>query len=162
MHMPNTSLLQELRDIADIGAVSWWPLAPGWWVAIIVSTLLLCYLIYKLYELISFRNSWRYTIYKELSSLLEEESSLSAQDKIETISKYLRITNIKKFGRQDCASLTGDKWMSWLEMHDPQCYKWTKHEKILATSYSNKSIDSDNIDQQILEMVDALRKWLKK
>jgi len=42
-------LLQQLNDIAAPNAISWWPLAPGWWLLIILVLLSLVALAYYLY-----------------------------------------------------------------------------------------------------------------
>ena len=39
--------LTELKDIADIDLISWWPLATGWWLVIAGIVLILGYLAYK-------------------------------------------------------------------------------------------------------------------
>jgi len=42
--------LDQLRDIHLPEPISWWPLAPGWWILIIASCLLLAWLINLLYR----------------------------------------------------------------------------------------------------------------
>lgn len=151
--------LKDLRDITGIDSISWWPLAPGWWLMLIITATLVSYLLYKITKYFAFKNSWRYTIYNKMIDIEKSPDSMSS---IAAISKYLRLVNIKKFGRTDCAALTGKDWIKWLQDHDPSCYDWRKHEEILLSNYSGSKISEDEAREHILEMVDALKRWLKK
>ena len=37
MTTDSDKLLAQLYDIRDLDPVSWWPLAPGWWVLIVLA-----------------------------------------------------------------------------------------------------------------------------
>jgi len=47
---PQANPLDQLRDIHLPEAVSWWPLAPGWWLLMVLTCLLLVGLLICLYR----------------------------------------------------------------------------------------------------------------
>ncbi|WP_261841323.1 DUF4381 domain-containing protein [Aliamphritea ceti] len=65
--------LDLLRDIALPPAVSWWPLAPGWWV---LTGLMLTLLVVGLVCLLKRRNSVRYIALQELAILRKDAENI--------------------------------------------------------------------------------------
>ena len=98
--------LSRLRDIVVPDAVPWWPLAPGWWVIIVLVLMAVGYLGFRAVR--SFRAS---AYRREAMGLLE-----LAQSDAE-ISGLLKRTAMAAFGRDEVASLSGESWCDWLQDH---------------------------------------------
>ena len=125
-----TYLAQNLRDLHLPTDSLWWPLAPGWWLAAIIATLLLIAALFTL--------SKRYLHASQNNRLLTEEQKLAtyydAWQKdgdntayIHRVSTHLRhaaITHTEETAgnwannatsRATVAKLNGDAWVHWLE-----------------------------------------------
>ncbi len=101
-----------LRDIHLPEPVSWWPLAPGWWVVlglIVILGLLLLWVRYlRQYQFIA-------KLARGQLQLLRSDSALSNGDKIRALSILMRRVSISAFPRVDSASLTGVEWLQFLD-----------------------------------------------
>ena len=105
--MPNdvTNLgIDQLRDIVEPPAVSWWPLAPGWYV-LGISLLLGCgFFLWRLWQ-IKQRNAYR------VEALLQLEQSTSVAE----IADVMKRSALHAYPREEVASLSGSAWCNWLE-----------------------------------------------
>lgn len=96
--------LDDLYDIVEPGPVSWWPLAPGWWILLFVggsAALLL---------LVRWLKHRRKNAYRR-AALAELGRAESASD----VAAILRRTALSAYPRKCIASLHGQNWMDWLE-----------------------------------------------
>lgn len=96
--------LDNLRDIAELDPVSWWPLAAGWWVLMLaVGILLLTFLVraWRSYQ----RNAYRRSALRSLESAAD----------IGTVADILKRTALCVYPRNEIASLSGAAWSGWLE-----------------------------------------------
>ena len=115
--MPTTSPMQlPLRDVHYPGAVSWWPPAPGWWILLAV-VLLTAGIIWW----------WQRRKRRLMASALraariefdqlrtryaaDQDARLLVRD----LSILLRRLCVSIFPRTDSASLTGDRWLEFLD-----------------------------------------------
>jgi len=100
--------LQNLHDIVVPDAVSWWPLAPGWWALIVLVLALALVLAIR-----SLRR-WRADAYRRAA--LRE---LGLADGPDTIAAILRRTALAIAPRETVAALHGPAWTRWLEESSP-------------------------------------------
>jgi len=112
MNSANIQALSDLRDIHLPGAVTVWPLAPGWWlifgglVALTVGVLL---------HLRARRRSVKRAAVRELDGI--EASFRSSRDVARlalSLATLLRRVAIARFPRRDVASLHGRDWSRFL------------------------------------------------
>ena len=105
-----------LRDIHLPDAVSWWPLAPGWWIVIALTILLLIYLYWILFK--------RKKPIKPVSDIALEEFRQIQRDfdqhknksqLAKDLSEFLRRVCLSLFPRTDAAGLLGDEWLGFLD-----------------------------------------------
>jgi hypothetical protein len=113
-----------LRDIHLPDAISWWPLAPGWWI------LLACLLVL----IIAMTLGRRYYRKRRLNRLLNHE----IHDELKTIkaayehqhnkiilarqlSELLRRASVSIYAADKPAGLTGDQWLGFLQKTCQQC-----------------------------------------
>ena len=102
-----------LRDIHLPDPVSWWPLAPGWWIIAGLAVLLIVLLVRRF----RMRRQLRFAR-KELDRALaqwrvDKDSHRFAAD----VSVLLRRLAISRFGKLSVAGLTGTRWLDFLAAH---------------------------------------------
>jgi hypothetical protein len=91
--------LDNLSDIAIPPPVSWWPLAPGWWVVIGIAVLVIAVAAWKMWL------RWQANAYRRAA--LDE---LGNAKTVSTIAEILKRTALAAFPRVDVASLSGSAW----------------------------------------------------
>jgi hypothetical protein len=98
-----------LRDIHLPDPIGWWPPAPGWWLLAVLALLLsagLWWLIYR-YR----RGRYRRLALKELDRLAE----LPTAELAAGLSQLLRRAALCHFPPGDCAGLSGEDWLEFLD-----------------------------------------------
>jgi len=104
-----------LRDLHLPEAVSWWPLAPGWWVLIALATAGLIYLLYKQYRHWQ-GNAARRLALKTFSQVRSDyENGADPVALGVALSELLRRSMLAYAPRDEVAGLTGDSWLAWLD-----------------------------------------------
>ena len=117
------ALLEVLRDVQLPTAVSWWPLAPGWWVLPGAAAL----------GALAWRCGWydRFRRFVRPSPPLLSPAEIALQeiarvrvDFVEdgnvyalasALSVLLRRVSMKIASREEVAALTGEQWLQWLD-----------------------------------------------
>lgn len=104
-----------LRDLHLPEAISWWPLAPGWWLVIGLALIALGYLL-RIWLRNRSRGAARRYALRQLNALLQEyEQHKDLVTFGAKVSALLRRTMLAYAPRQDVAGLTGDEWLNWLD-----------------------------------------------
>lgn len=101
--------LAQLRDIHLPAPVSWWPLAPGWYMLIALVLIVLGFLLWHSYKRRQQR-LFQQTVLAELDSYLQQPSP--AWEKINLLIKRVAFIH---HPRQHIAGLTGEAWLAWLD-----------------------------------------------
>lgn len=111
-HNSTATSLDLMHDIIVPPAVSFWPLAPGWYV---LSLLLLTYSLYLGLKLrAKYRaNRYRREAMQELVSLAKSEGA----GEIERLLKLMKRVALQHFGRERVASLSDTLWWEFVEKH---------------------------------------------
>ena len=105
-----------LRDIHLPDSISWWPLAPGWWLLLLV-TLFIASLVYWLIRRHrAKRCSVAFIVRQEMRRIRDQfdknrDNKLLAQE----LSEIVRRVAISVFAREDTASLLGEDWLRFLD-----------------------------------------------
>ncbi len=151
---------EQLRDIRSLESISWWPLAPGWWVllAIIMLTgLIIALLIYRSRSKKQQGADWRKMARKEWLTLYPAHASPYQQ--ITFLSILLRRVAIQSHGRKDCAGLSGQKWLDWLTRHDPHYFDWAEQGKLLIElPYMPPDVRIET--SEVESLYQAIRAWI--
>jgi hypothetical protein len=105
-----------LKDIHLPQQVSWWPLAPGWWLACLLLLILLLLGVY-LYKRLKQQVAYR-TAGKMLLALRDPHKPHDLQALV-ALSALLRRVAISHAGRTDVAALSGAAWLAWLDRPFP-------------------------------------------
>ncbi len=105
--------LSNLQDIVMPQAVSWWPLAPGWYV---IGALLLVFAVWA-----TLRSLRRYRRNAYRRQALQELQALGAAGDLETrgqaladIAELLRRVALTAYPRRRIVGLTGEAWLAFL------------------------------------------------
>ena len=101
-----------LRDIHLPEAIGWWPPAIGWWLLLFLLPVLLVSL-WWLYRRIT-----RRTVIKSAKRILvaiKEDEQTGDLEKLQQLSALLRRVAISLAPRRDCAGLSGEAWLRYLD-----------------------------------------------
>ncbi len=106
----------ELRDIQLPDPVSWWPPAMGWWFVLVGIILFFIAAIFLFKKWQGKRRSAKVLARIELQKIEQEFSDKPDQKYlIKNLSTLLRRSSLSSFPREDCAGLTGEEWLSFLD-----------------------------------------------
>ncbi|WP_161957559.1 DUF4381 domain-containing protein [Mariprofundus sp. EBB-1] len=173
----DTDPLAQLRDIHLPDAISWWPLAPGWWMLFALILIIIAALFYYLRwrdiqknkPIIFSTQQVMQAALLELTNIEKvhaETEALSdgqARQIVADISQLLRrcavqLTQIDN-NPNSVAGLTGDAWLSWLDE------RWDRHDfmqgvgRILIDApYQNGFSQNDTL----IELLTLCRDWLEQ
>ena len=151
--------LANLRDIHLPEQISWWPLAPGWWIVIALVVTLLVWLGYKLWQRHQFRQTYR-LCQSEIAQL--EVSYKEHQDARQLLSGYsqlLRRLLMLRLGRSGNANLHGDNLFALLEANGLGDELSAEYKSLLTEGPYRKSVEIDdheslknNLDKLLLKL----------
>ena len=104
--------LDSMHDIIIPHAISFWPLAPGWYA---LSLVVLAYGVHlTLKSWTRYRaNAYRREALNELVSLVEKDNTLEMK-RLLTLMKRVAL---QKFGRENVAALSDTLWWEFVEQH---------------------------------------------
>ena len=145
-----------LRDLHLPDAISWWPLAPGWWIVLGLALIVIGFVLQRYLERRA-RNSARREALRQLDDLLNDyESHRNVVSFAARVSELLRRAMLAYAPRQNIAGLTGEDWLAWLDrdLAHPQ-FVAGPGRALLELPYRNP--DSDTIDADVYSLVTAVR-----
>tara|TARA_B100000965_G_scaffold149914_1_gene124665 strand:+ start:186 stop:677 length:492 start_codon:yes stop_codon:yes gene_type:complete len=146
----------ELRDIRYPTEIDWWPMAPGWWLVIILTVTLLFVVILKLYHKYN-ENRARRAALSWLKSIQNDNIIRSdTKELIKTLSTLLRRTMLAYVPRNEVAHLVGDRWSDFLDQGLDENYFSQGEGRYLITSPYKDSKSDENIDVE--KLLDIVRK----
>ncbi|MEE9411782.1 MAG: DUF4381 domain-containing protein [Methylococcales bacterium] len=145
-----------LKDIHLPSTISWWPLAPGWW--IMLGLIILMALLWRFRRHIRawFAPGLRRIALKQLD-VIATNPHLSTRKKVQRISQLLRQSAISNSPRNQVAGLAGEQWLEFLDNNNPQ--------KPFSTGAGRSLIDApyrQDAELDIDAIVELTRDWLKQ
>jgi hypothetical protein len=149
-----------LRDIQGLDAISFWPLAPGWW--ILIGLLLAAFVVTILVRIRRQRQirRWQYQVRLELEQMEKNLTPENSQATAILLSELVRRLAIHNYSRRACAGLLGDDWLAWLSQKDPAQFNWSRSARSLIEapfSPVGKKFDV----QPIKNTIHAMRGWVR-
>lgn len=147
------NLLSDLKDIHYPASVSWWPLAPGWYllIALLIGLLIVgvIYFIgaYKKYKL-------RRIVLQELANLRQQNTDKNIAAELSILLKRVAITY---YPAHEVASLNGHAWLTFLDTHGKTTAFSQGVGKLLLSSPYQK-----NSPQHINELFKLSENWIRR
>ena len=149
-----------LRDIHDLDAIPWWPLATGWWwvLGAIVLLLLVAGMRYWL-RYSGIMPGWRGDARLQLRDLKRSLRKGEPREVAGRLSILLRRIAIARSGRDQAAGLAGDAWLTWLEQDDRNGFKWSKGaEVLLEAPYMPPELEVNH--KEVALLINAAMRWV--
>jgi hypothetical protein len=160
MKSSDPASLQNLNDIVLPATVSWWPLAPGWYILIgILLIALVCFSYRSLKRWIN--NRYQRAALRELQILEERINNPEERDaSLRQIPVLLKRTALSVYPRSRVASLSGNDWFQFLDSTEKKpSFTATTSNTLNAVSYSTGSLNT--LDLQATDaLINASRSWL--
>ena len=110
-------LLQQLKDIDSPQAISWWPLAPGWWILIILSLIALAaaaYFVYATYRANDYRREALKLAEQAQARFTTNQDSAQYLNTINTVLKQTSLHLTQADPSANIAHASGTQWIEFL------------------------------------------------
>lgn len=146
-----------LRDIHLPAAISWWPLAPGWWLVLAVTLLVLAgiaWWVFKRFQRVG-KTTPVTTALTELTRL-QREYAHDSQALLREISVLLRRIAISQYGRQTVSGLTGSAWVTFLDQQVGKPVFAGKFDRLLTELPYCPAVQVE-----MAAFIQAVREWIK-
>jgi len=137
----------QLRDAHPPEAPPWWPLAPGWWIALALALAIL-FLVAR-----ALRPRWRRFLLRR-RLLAELDAAAGAAE----ISQLLRAAALARFPQQAAAGLHGADWIAFLEA----CDRAPGRFAALAAALTEMPYRAPRAGDDVAPLREAARGWLRE
>lgn len=142
---PSVTSLDRMHDIAMPEAVSWWPLAIGWYVLFAFIALAIAILAFVLWR------KWRSNAYRR-----EARHKLALANSPAEVSEILRQTALVIAPREVVAAQRGDRWPHWLAKQISETLEPSIRLQLTDGIYRN--LESP---QELIELKQFADRWIK-
>ena len=152
----------NLRDIHLPDPISWWPVAPGWWI-ILASSLLVIVIIF-ISRNIYIKRQLNRDIKAELEHIKQQYQQTKNKSQLaKSLSILLRRANISYYPKTDIAGLIGSEWLMYL---DNTCSSSSANKRfqsdtgkiLLSAPYLP---DNTNLDFDAKKLISLCESWLQ-
>ena len=153
--------LERLHDIVAPPPVSWWPPAPGWYVAAAVLLIAVAWLGYRRWR--AYRaNRYRRAALEELSSIARLVRDPSSRPEgLGALSALLKRVALSMWPRGDVASLSGDAWIRFLdETGNAPRFADEPARLVAGAAYATPAATAGLSDADVEGMLSAVRGWI--
>lgn len=140
------SPLDQLRDIHLPEPISWWPLAPGWWILIIGGCLLLGWLISIFYRRYNAK-LYRRQALKKLHQLALTEDS----DQVGALFELLRQTAISAYPNRHPGSQSIDSFIGFMQRSCKKAVFDQLNVDLDKALYAGSPLSRDEIDRLFVD-----------
>lgn len=126
MLLMNADALADLKPLIAPEPITWWPLAPGWW---ILATLLLLSIVGVLIFFWKRRIHFRNTAYqREAAQLIDATHALSETQQLQEIAEILRRAAVCAWGRERAGT---QNWESLMQLSLSEHKKNSRKKNVL-------------------------------
>ena len=144
-----------LRDIHLPETLGWWPPALGWWLLAILIPLL-CVLIAWIYRRITRKTAIKMA--KKMLIAITKDHTLDDKDKLIELSALIRRVVVSTSPRHETASLTGQRWLEYLDSTVNGSPFTSGAGRFLADAHYQKTPIAD---LDISSVISVCENWLK-
>jgi len=148
----------NLRDIHLPDGISWWPLAPGWWIVLSIILLILTLGIF-LYRRKQRRRMHRAALQELTNIKTAYAQHADDQQLVKALSVWLRRVCLSFYPRVDVAGLTGKQWLEFLDSglnKDKQTMRFSEGAGQVLISAPYQQVAEVNAD----ELLSICHNWL--
>lgn len=111
----------------------WWPLAPGWWGVAILSAVAIAGIAYwQTRPSVRLRRSALRELDRLEATLVDDEALARGLEHL------LRRYAVARFGRDAVASLSGDRWIAFVQAHGGSAWAGTAGPALLCAAYGGQ------------------------
>lgn len=111
--VPNQQPL-DLRDIHLPEVISWWPIAPGWW--LVFASIILIIAVIFIARKIYLKKQLSRDIHRELDDIKQQYKQTKNKSQLaKSLSVLMRRANISHYPETDSAGLIGSEWLAYLD-----------------------------------------------
>ena len=143
-----------LRDIHLPEAIGWWPPALGWWLLAILIPLSIA-LMFWLYKRATRKTAIRTA--KKLLLQIKQDPQRDNSQKLKELSALIRRVAISTTARNECAGVTGQQWLEFLDQSVTGTPFTLGIGQLLAKAPYQKSVPAD---QDITQLTHLCENWL--
>lgn len=159
--MDFSDALSELADIRVPGEISWWPLAPGWWVLLAVLVALAVYGAWRMQKRLILQRRLggavnEVTKARKALSVAGENNMDQRLIYVNTVNAVLRRVAMMHFDHNSVAGLSGQQWINFLREHDKAGLLTPELAEVLSQGRFAPRCD---VDADALEHM--AREWIK-
>ena len=143
-------LAQQMRDVHLPDAISWWPLAPLWWLAIAIVLISLMLVILKI------RRTRKAKAYRHEANIeLQRHYTKWQNDEPQSDNLYLQHANrvlkrVAIYLDSSSSKLSGEKWIDYLQRYSPKPLSEETRAALSTGLYqANTSADVKEIHKEL-------------
>lgn len=152
-------MLDRMENIDGVDKASWWPLAPGWWIIISITFIVIIKSVFSYIRWLIYKRTWQYEVSQRLDKMVKNLNEERVQETIIELSELIRRLAMHKYNRQ-CASLHGTEWLRWLTVNDSNKFNWEKYGKVLVReAYSPPGIGKFSL-VEVKKLIEATKSWI--
>lgn len=155
--------MYQIKDIKPLNEISFFPLAIGYWLLLfIIIFIAICYFLYQRNK----ESQKKQLKIKNKQQLLQFRESINRDFNIDELFIFLKIIALQKFDRNNCASLSGKKWLEWLDKNDKNSSNWLENGKeLVKIQFASKEdrkilLKKPKIQENIAKFLDNINKLL--
>jgi hypothetical protein len=162
---PQASPLDQLADIHLPDGVSWWPLAPGWW--ILLALLAITIVGFFIWRNRKQQNYYRVIAQHQLAGIYADyQQTQDAGAYLQALSQLLRRTALTAYPNSFNASIKGKDWLHWLDSVCPAATEKFSGEigqSLLNSAYQkNPQVDVNELHRLSSEWIKLHRNYRQR
>ena len=162
---PQASPLDQLADIHLPDGVSWWPLAPGWW--ILLALLAIAIVGFFIWRNRKQQNYYRVIAQHQLAGIYADyQQTQDAGAYLQALSQLLRRTALTAYPNSFNASIKGKDWLNWLDSVCPPATEKFSGEigqSLLSSAYQkNPQVDVNELHRLSSEWITLHRNYRQR
>lgn len=162
---PTSSPLDQLADIHLPDSISWWPLAPGWW--ILIALIIVATIGFFIWRRRKQQNRYRVTAQHQLAGIYADyQQTQNASAYLQSLSLLLRRTALTAYPHSFNASIKGNDWLNWLDAVCPtlnEKFSGEIGQSLLSSAYQkNPQIDAASLQNLCADWISQHRNYRQK
>ena len=156
----NADALAELRGLAMPDAISWWPMAVGWWILLALLLVLITVAVIGIRRWRA-KQRWRNLAYHEYQAILSQYRAGASKDQVlMQVSMLFRQISLVLLPREEVASLSGQEWLVTLNTLGDTSDFTQGAGQVLADSLWQKPEHQDDVNMDAL--LDLQKRFIRK